>query len=134
MSQKSNDDTGEGLSRARSESKPSGWGKSLNQRCCVRTRRSFLAHLGVTAAGAALSGCAGSRLTTSARDTQRKSNLPNFIVIFVDDLGYADIQPFGNRYETNGTGGPHLYKLLRRAQRLHTVAGCSADRLLSGAR
>jgi len=25
---------------------------------------------------------------------------PNFVVIFVDDLGYADIQPFSDRYAT----------------------------------
>ena len=23
---------------------------------------------------------------------------PNFVIIFVDDLGFADIEPFGNRY------------------------------------
>ena len=25
---------------------------------------------------------------------------PNFIVIFIDDLGFADVQPFSNRHET----------------------------------
>jgi hypothetical protein len=31
---------------------------------------------------------------------------PNVVIIFTDDMGYADIGPFGNKYKT-----PHLDRM-----------------------
>jgi arylsulfatase A-like enzyme/sucrose-6-phosphate hydrolase SacC (GH32 family) len=42
----------------------------------------------------------GERAETGSAEPH--SDHPNFVVIFVDDLGYADIQPFGDRYKTPG--------------------------------
>ncbi|MFV1980399.1 MAG: sulfatase-like hydrolase/transferase [Rhodothermia bacterium] len=40
------------------------------------------------------------------------SRLPNFIVIFIDDLGYADVQPFSDRHDT-----PHLARMAREGRK-----------------
>ena len=49
-------------------------------------RRDFL--ISATAAGAVTAGLCAAR---SARDR------PNFVVIFIDDMGYGDIEPFGSK-------------------------------------
>ena len=62
---------------------------------------------------------------------------PNFIVIFIDDLGYGDIGPFGS--EKNET--PHLDRMAKEGMKLtsfylassgmYPFAGCSHDGELS---
>jgi len=55
-------------------------------------RRDLLKTIGLGAAGAATGGL---RVATAAdANTGRK---PNFVVIFVDDMGYGDIEPFGSK-------------------------------------
>ena len=61
------------------------------------------------------------------------SNRPNFVVIFIDDMGYGDIGPFGSRL--NDT--PNLYQLSSEGMRLtsfYAAPVCSASRaqLLTG--
>lgn len=57
------------------------------------------------AAGVALVCCATSLAAAAAR--------PNFIIINIDDLGYADIGPFGSNNRT-----PHLDRMAREGRRL----------------
>ncbi len=67
-------------------------------------RRKFLKTLGLATAGIAVPGCAKA-LRASASES--KSRLPNFVVIFIDDMGYADVGCFGAEgYET-----PHIDRL-----------------------
>ena len=60
---------------------------------------------------------------------------PNFVIIFMDDMGYADIDPFG---DTPGYETPHLSRMAREGRRFTdfyvTQAVCSASRagLLTG--
>ena len=67
--------------------------------------------------------------STSAADRP-----PNFVVIFCDDLGYADIGPFGAK----GYATPHLDQMAKEGMRLTSfevaAAVCSASRvaLLTG--
>ena len=55
--------------------------------------------------------------------------LPNFVIIFIDDMGYADIGPFGAKgYATPNLDrmareGRDLHRLLRRPGRLLGLAG-----------
>ncbi|HID22421.1 MAG TPA: arylsulfatase [Planctomycetaceae bacterium] len=72
-------------------------------------------------------------LTLSAT-LSRAADTPNFIVVFIDDMGYADIGPFGAEgYET-----PHLDRMAREGMKFTdfyvTQAVCSASRagLLTG--
>ncbi len=40
---------------------------------------------------------------------------PNVVVIFIDDMGYADINPFGdNKYKT-----PHLNRMAAEGRQVH---------------
>jgi arylsulfatase A len=58
-------------------------------------RRDFLKTAGLTAAALALSGCEGSFRQASSIDK------PNVIIIFCDDVGYADVGVFGAKgYKT----------------------------------
>lgn len=60
--------------------------------------------------------------------TASAERLPNFVIIFIDDMGYADIGPFGAKgYQT-----PHLDRLAQEGRRFTdfyvTQAVCSASR------
>ncbi|MBC8372142.1 MAG: sulfatase-like hydrolase/transferase [Planctomycetes bacterium] len=57
----------------------------------TQTRRSFLRQVG--AAGAALT-IGGSAFTKAAKPAAKK---PNFVLIFIDDMGYGDIGCFGSK-------------------------------------
>jgi len=61
-------------------------------------RREFLRSIGLTAAAITLPGCEGNiRQTTAKKSTDK----PNVVIIFCDDVGYADIGVFGAKgYET----------------------------------
>ena len=54
---------------------------------------------------------------------------PNVVVIFIDDLGYADIGPFG----ANGYPTPHLDQMAKQGRRftdfVASTAVCSASRI-----
>ena len=70
----------------------------------------------------------------SKRASQPSDRLPNVVIIFVDDLGYADIGPFGaDSYPT-----PHLDAMAKRGRKftdfVASSAVCSASRaaLLTG--
>ncbi len=58
------------------------------------TRRRFVKSLAATAAATFLPGCNGGLFSTEAR---RFSDRPNFIVIFIDDMGYGDLGCFGSK-------------------------------------
>ena len=61
-------------------------------------RREFLRSLGLAAAALALPGCGNSLQQTSSGKSTDK---PNVVIIFCDDVGYADIGVFGAKgYET----------------------------------
>ena len=69
-----------------------------------------------------------------ALNTQAQKHPPNIIIIFMDDMGYADIGPFGAKaYST-----PHLDRMAREGRKFTdfyvTQAVCSASRagLLTG--
>jgi arylsulfatase A len=69
-----------------------------------------------------------------AQSLSAQERLPNVVIIFIDDMGYADIGPFGaSAYQT-----PHLDRMAREGRRFTdfyvTQAVCSASRagLLTG--
>ncbi|MEN6335562.1 MAG: sulfatase-like hydrolase/transferase [Phycisphaerales bacterium] len=82
-------------------------------------RREFLRTIGLAAAGVAASGCA-SDLRASANES--KDRPPNFVVIFIDDMAYADIGPFGARdYPT-----PNLDRMAAEGMRFTDFYAASA--------
>ncbi|MCK5564232.1 MAG: sulfatase [Planctomycetes bacterium] len=95
----------------------------------VQNRRDFLKLAAVSAASGILtSGCVSSSMT----DRQRKK--PNIVIVFLDDSGWSDFQPFGRqKYKT-----PNVKRLADEGCRFDNFyvpqAICSASRaaLLSG--
>ncbi len=69
-----------------------------------------------------------------ALNTQAQKRPPNIVVIFIDDMGYADIGPFGAK----GYATPHLDRMAKEGRKFTdfyvTQAVCSASRagLLTG--
>ncbi len=95
----------------------------------IQSRRDFLKLTAMTAAPALLAGCSG--LSTTVQPKRKK---PNIVIIFLDDSGWADFEPFGTRhYQT-----PHVQKLAEEGCRFNNFyvpqAICSASRaaLLTG--
>ncbi|MBN1456606.1 MAG: sulfatase [Sedimentisphaerales bacterium] len=90
-------------------------------------RRDFIKAVGLGVAGFALQGCV-ERLRTSA------AKKPNFVIIFTDDQGYADVGSYGAK----GFKTPHLDRMAEEGMRFTDfyVAGpvCSPSRaaLLTG--
>ncbi|MCA8949993.1 MAG: sulfatase [Planctomycetes bacterium] len=84
-----------------------------------------------TALAASLALAAGSLAGQDA--SKDRAGTPNIVLIFIDDLGYADIAPFGSKVAT-----PNLDRLAREGRRftdfLVPSAVCSASRaaLLTG--
>src|SRR5512137_1072377 len=73
-------------------------------------------------------------LSASVAPAAAADRLPNFVIIFIDDMGYADIGPFGAK----GYATPHLDRMAKEGRRFTdfyvTQAVCSASRagLLTG--
>ncbi|MCU0864509.1 MAG: sulfatase [Planctomycetes bacterium] len=80
-----------------------------------------------------LGACAALPVDTQATATATKTRPPNIVVIFIDDLGYADIGPFGGGIPT-----PHLDRMAAEGMKFTdfsvSSAVCSASRaaLLTG--
>ena len=94
----------------------------------AHSRRDFLRIAGLGTAAAALS------LTSQARAKAARTDRPNFVIVFLDDSGWADFKPFGKpTYDT-----PHVKKLAAEGCRFNNFhvpqAVCSASRaaLLTG--
>ena len=70
-------------------------------------RRAFLKSIGLAAAACTAPPAARSAARAAPR-------APNFVVIFIDDMGYGDIEPFGS--EINNT--PHLNRMAEEGMKL----------------
>ncbi len=80
----------------------------MTQRTSIHhNRRDFLKFMGCGALSLALPACGGKGESEAGKPR------PNFIIIFCDDLGYADIGPFGS--EVNRT--PHLDRMAEEGMR-----------------
>jgi arylsulfatase A-like enzyme len=86
-------------------------------------RRDFLKTMGVGLAAMALPGCAH-----GLRQPKARKGLPNFVIIFTDDQGYADVECYGAK----GFQTPNLDKLAAEGMRFTdfyvSQAVCSASR------
>jgi len=94
------------------------------------TRRSFLKAAGLGAAAAAVPGLAG---RARAAQAAHAADRPNFVILFTDDQGYADVGCFGS--ETIRT--PRLDRLAAEGLRLtsfysQTVCGPARCALMTG--
>ena len=97
------------------------------------TRRRFIQTVGAGAAGLGLSGWLRGAAVAAATGGK-----PNFIVIYMDDMGYADIAPFGSkknrtpnldRMAAEGTRFTSFYAApLCTASRTTLMTGCYAKR------
>ncbi len=103
-----------------------GYARSLDHRSMrTRLRRLFsaLALLAIATVGTCLAPGAENRGVCAER-----SDLPNVIVIYIDDMGYADIGPFG----AQGYSTPNLDRMAREGRRFTDFyvaqAVCSASR------
>jgi arylsulfatase A len=88
-------------------------------------RRGFLKTVGLAAAAVTLPACR-SAMTASA--TESRKRLPNFVIIFMDDMGYADVGCFGAEgYET-----PNIDRLAAEGMRFTdfyaAAASCTPSR------
>jgi arylsulfatase A-like enzyme len=86
------------------------------------TRRQFLKTAGITSLSFAFSN-----IFMSCRNRDLGESRPNLIFIFVDDLGYGDIGPFGSRINRT----PHLDKMAAEGKRLasfYAMPLCSPSR------
>lgn len=68
------------------------------------SRREFLKTIGMATVGATLSGCESAPRISA---DNRNNRPPNFVVIFIDDMGYADVGCFG----AEGYQTPHIDRL-----------------------
>ncbi len=91
----------------------------------IQSRRDFLKTIAVFSVSYGLA---------CKKTSQNGEKPPNFVIIFLDDSGWADFKPFGDpSYQT-----PHVFQLARQGCRFNkfyvTQAVCSASRasLLSG--
>ena len=76
----------------------------------------------------------------SGPQARAQGRLPNFIIVYADDMGYADIRPFSTRTGAARPQTPNLdrmatrrravHQLLRRPGGLLGVAHCAPHRLL----
>jgi len=84
-------------------------------------RRDFLKYAGATAVGASLPGCVS--------DQKRKRSHTNFVIIFTDDQGYADVGTYGAK----GFTTPNLDQMGKDGVRFSdfyvSQAVCSASRV-----
>jgi len=87
-------------------------------------RRTFLKSVGVGVLGCSLIPACQ---VGTARALPAKSP-PNFVIIFIDDMGYGDIEPFGST--TNST--PHLNRMAKEGMKLTSFyigwAACTPSR------
>lgn len=88
-------------------------------------RRYFLKTIGMAAATLAMPGCAGAIQRVTG---QKNSRLPNFIIIFTDDQGYADVGCYGAK----GFVTPHLDRMAAEGVRFTdfyvAAASCTPSR------
>ena len=75
-------------------------------------RRGFLKVMGLTVAGMAIPAC---RSTLAAAAGGNGKRPPNFVIIFIDDMGYADVGRFG----AEGYATPNLDRMAGRRDAVH---------------
>jgi hypothetical protein len=67
-------------------------------------------------------------LACSSHSSAAEPKLPNFVIVFIDDMGYNDIQPFG----AEGIETPHLNQMAADGMKFTdfqvSSAVCSASR------
>jgi hypothetical protein len=75
-------------------------------------RSTFLKNMSLAAAGCSLAPIGHRAIARSAATSATRK--PNFVIIFIDDMGYGDIEPFGST--TNST--PHLNRMAKEGMKL----------------
>ena len=75
-------------------------------------RRTFLRKASLAALGSSLApiGCRAVGRSAAASAVSK----PNFVVIFIDDMGYGDIEPFGSTMNST----PHLNRMAKEGMKL----------------
>ena len=100
-----------------------------------QTRREFLKSMGISASMMALTG--GINILSCSN---KKEHLPNIVLIFVDDQGYADVGCFGAKgFETPNLDKMasdgikftnfHVSQAVCSASRASLLTGCYAERV-----